>query len=281
MSLSRLRKGALGLWMAWTLGGVATLYVVYCLTLFTIQRSIMYKPRKAKSPLPAQPIWLDIPGARVEARWSPAPDSQALVGIFLHGNAETIDDWPVAIEPWNRHGVSVLRVEFPSYGYSTGEGATEENIRQASEKAYDWLIQQGIPKERIFAAGRSLGGGIACDLSTTRPLAGLFLQSTFRSMRDRGVKTYHVPGFLVRDAFENTNALESFSNTVLLMQGTEDKRIPYADLAVLAHAAPQAHVTTFAGYHHSDIPGKDSAMYWDSVGQFLSDIRHKGGRRSL
>lgn len=268
--------------VAWSaVAAAAVLYVAYGAVVYSVQRSILYKLQKPESPLPALPLWLEADGAKIEARWYPAPDSQAMVGIFFHGNAETIDDWPVSVDDWNRHGASVLRVEFPGYGHSTGEGPTEDRIRAVAEAAYDWLLAQGVPAARIFAAGRSLGGGVACDLSTTRPLAGLFLQSSFRSIRDRGTKQYHLPGFLVRDGFENTMALERFPNAVLLMHGTLDQRIPFEDLEILAKAAPQAHAVVFPGYHHSDIPGRDTALYWNAVGQFLADVRDRGGRRSL
>ena len=268
-------------------GLTATLYVAYGTVVFSVQRSILYKVQPPESELPAAPRWIEADGAKVEARWDPAldsngqDDSNALVGIFIHGNAETIDDWPLSIADWNRRGVSVLRVEFPGYGHSTGEPPTQDRIRAVMEKAFDDLVAQGIPPARIFAAGRSLGGGIACDLSTTRPLGGLFLQSTFHSVRDRGSKEYHLPGFLVRDGFENTTALAKFEYPVLLVHGTNDQRIPFEDLAKLQEVAPHAKAVVFPGYGHSDIPGADTTLYWNGVEQFLSDLREKAGRRGL
>lgn len=293
------------------LGSAATLYVAYGTVVFTVQRSILYKVQPPESDLPAAPRWVEADGAKVEARWAPALDSNAhadsgakhdstalvdshakvhpnakidsntLVGIFIHGNAETIDDWPLSIADWNRRGVSVLRVEFPGYGHSTGEPPTQDRIRAVMEKAFDDLVAQGVPPGRIFAAGRSLGGGIACDLSTTRPLGGLFLQSTFHSVRDRGSKEYHLPGFLVRDGFENTKALARFEYPVLLVHGTNDQRIPFGDLARLQEVAPHAKSVVFPGYGHSDIPGPDTTLYWDGVERFLTDMREKSGRRGL
>lgn len=269
------------------LGLSALLYVAYGTAVFSVQRSILYKVQPPESSLPTVPRWVEADGAKVEARWSPAldsngqVDSHALVGIFIHGNAETIDDWPLSITDWNRRGVSVLRVELPGYGHSTGEPPTQDRIRAVMEKAFDELVAQGVPPAHIFAAGRSLGGGIACDLSTTRPLGGLLLQSTFHSVRDRGSKEYYLPGFLVRDGFENTVALAKFEFPVLLIHGTADQRIPFGDLAKLQEVAPHATSVVFAGYGHSDIPGRDTTLYWNGVEGFLSDIREKGGRRGL
>lgn len=273
--------------LALGLGLSVLLYVAYGTVVFSIQRSILYVVQPPESPLPAVPRWIEADGAKVEARWSPAldsngqVDSNALVGIFLHGNKETIDDWPLSIADWNRRGVSVLRVELPGYGHSTGAPPTQDRIRAVMEKAFDELVAQGIPPARIFAAGRSLGGGIACDLSTTRPLGGLLLQSTFHSVRDRGSKEYYLPGFLVRDGFENTVALAKFEYPILLIHGTADKRIPFEDMAKLQEVAPHAKAVVFPGYDHSDIPGRDTTLYWNGVEQFLTDMREKGGRRGL
>lgn len=261
-------------------GALAFGYASYGLTLCLVQRSIIFEAQPARDPVPAKPIWIEADGARVELRWYPAHDTSGIAGLFFHGNKEIVNDWPLSIADWNRRGVSVLLMEFPGYGHSTGKSPTEARLRAVAAASYDWLASQpGIRRERIFAAGRSLGGGIACDLSTIRPVGGLFLQSTFRSMRDRGVQVYKVPGFLVRDGFENTDALARYKGPVLAMHGTADKKIPFGDLDALAAAAPQMRKVVFPGHHHSDIPGRDTTLYWSSVEAFLADLRSGTGHR--
>lgn len=256
------------------------LYTAYCTTLTLVQRSIIFEAQPARDSLPANPIWIEADGAKVELRWHPSQDTAGVAGIFFHGNKEIVNDWPLSIEDWNRRGVSVLLMEFPGYGHSTGKGSTQDRLRAVSAAAYDWLAKQdGVRKERIFAAGRSLGGGIACDLSTVRPVGGIFLQSTFRSIRDRGVKVYKVPGFIVRDAFENVDALRAYGGPVLAMHGTDDAKIPFEDLAELEKAAPHMRKVVFPGYHHSDIPGKDTVLYWTAIDSFLVDLRRNAPLR--
>lgn len=250
------------------------LYAAYGLTLSAVQRSIIFEAQPARDSLPEHPIWIEADGARVELRWHPSSDTSGIAGIFFHGNKEIVNDWPLSIEDWNRRGVSVLLMEFPGYGHSVGKPSSQARLRAVAAAAYDWLARQpGVRKERIFAAGRSLGGGIACDLSTVRPVGGIFLQSTFRSIRDRGVKVYKVPGFLVRDPFDNIPPLRAYGGPVLAMHGTEDAKVPFEDLAALKEASPRMRAVVFPGHHHSDIPGADTALYWNSVEAFLGELR--------
>ena len=256
------------------------LYATYGLTLSVMQRSIIFEAQPPRAALAANPVWIEADGARVELRWYPAQDSSGIAGIFFHGNAEVVEDWPLSVADWNRRGVSVLLMEFPGYGHSTGKSCSQARLRAVSAAAYDWLARQpGVKRERIFAAGRSLGGGVASDLSTVRPVGGLLLQSTIRSIRDRGVKLYKVPGFLVRDPFDNVGALARYDGPVLAMHGTADAKVPFEDLSALEVAAPQMRKIVFPGYHHSDIPGRDTALYWNAVEGFLSDLRNGTGHR--
>lgn len=250
------------------------LYTAYCATLASVQGSIIFEAQPPRDSLPAHPIWIEAEGARVELRWYPAGDSSGTAALFFHGNKEIVNDWPLSIAEWNRRGVGVLLMEFPGYGHSTGKKSSQNRIRALSAVAYDWLANQpGIRKERIFAAGRSLGGGVACDLATVRPVGGLFLQSTFRSIRDRGVRIYKVPGFVVLNPFDNVEALRTYRGPILAMHGTEDAKVPFEDLAEIRQAAPQTQAVVFPGRHHSDIPGDDSALYWSSIESFLERVR--------
>jgi hypothetical protein len=256
------------------------LYTAYCTTLALVQRSIVFEAQPARDSLPANPIWIEADEAKVELRWYPTQDSSGIAGIFFHGNKEIVNDWPLSIEDWNRRGVSVLLMEFPGYGHSTGKGSSQERLRAVSAATYDWLARQpGVRPERIFAAGRSLGGGLACDLSTVRPVGGLFLQSTFRSIRDRGVRLYKVPGFIILDPFDNTEALRSYKGPILAMHGTVDAKVPFEDLAALQEAAPHMRKVVFPGYHHSDIPGKDTLLYWSGIDSFLNEVRTSSTHR--
>jgi len=272
------RRGSLVLVAAGVAVGVAAgLYGTYSALLFTKQRGILF-PAKLNPRRPdSLTRWIETPEAKVEARWFPAEgDTTGTAALFFHGNKEVVDHWPLSIAAWNRRGVGVLLVEYPGYGNSTGAGPTQETIRHATEAAWDWLVAQpGVKARRVFAAGRSLGGGVACDLATTRPVAGLFLQSTFASVRAAATARYKVPGFLVRDPFDNAAVLRGFRGPILAMQGTNDRTIPFENLGKLREAAPRGRYVVFPDHGHSTIPGPDTVLYWTAVDSFLAEVRAK------
>ena len=167
----------------------------------------------------AEQIWIDTDGARAEAWYLPpllaAPGPAPLV-VFAHGNGELIDDWAEAFEPPRRWGAGVLLVEYPGYGRSTGS-PSQDSIAATMASAFDRMAaREEIDPARIIAYGRSLGGGAVCALARERRLAALVLESTFTSVR-KLARGFGLPGFLVRDPFDNLGALRSYPGPVLIV----------------------------------------------------------------
>jgi len=105
---------------------------------------------------------------------------------------------------------------------------------------------------RTIYYGRSLGGGVVCSLLAERPPSGLILQSTFASL-SRMLRGYLIPGWLVRDPFDNAGALRAFDGPVLIMHGTRDTIIPHAHTETLVDAAAHAELHSFP-CGHNDFP---------------------------
>jgi len=105
-----------------------------------------------------------------------------------------------------------------------------------------------VRDDRIVAYGRSVGGGAAADLSRDRPVRALALQSTFSSVAAMARQAL-LPGFLVRDAFDNRRAVADFQGPILLMHGVQDEVIPYEHALSLAawYHAPLTLLQVLAG----------------------------------
>jgi fermentation-respiration switch protein FrsA (DUF1100 family) len=217
--------------------------------------------------------WLETPAGLTEA-WFLLPTGGAIAGvrspvmIFAHGNAERIDHWPRGLQTIRDAGVAVLLVEYPGYGRSAGS-PSQASITVAMVAAYDWVASRAdVDADRIFAYGRSLGGGAACALSQERSLAALVLQSTFTSVRPFAARMF-LPSFLVRDPFDNLAAVRAFEGPILVAHGRQDDVIPYTHGVALSH---EIRTGRFLSYDaaHNDFP-RDPREYWSDVAGFLGE----------
>jgi fermentation-respiration switch protein FrsA (DUF1100 family) len=237
-----------------------------------MQRSVLYPA----PPAPASPERLAaIAGAeqiRLESgeseTWLLSPlrgsTRPATLIVFAHGNGELIDDWGEAFAPPRLWGAAVLLVEYPGYGRSGGT-PSQTSILEAMERAYDAVRgRAGIDPSRIVAYGRSLGGGAACALARERSVAALVLESTFTSVRPLA-RGFGLPGFLVRDPFDNLDALRAYPGPVLIIHGESDDLIPPEHAAALHAAAPRSRLELLPCGHN------DCPRPWGLLRAFLLD----------
>jgi pimeloyl-ACP methyl ester carboxylesterase len=267
-----------------TMAGIAVCYCLYCILVFLVQRSILFPRNQIPMPSPAKPvnpmpslhrIWLEAAGAQIEA-WFIAPAAGATAQpapavIFAHGNGELIDDWPEMLQNFSRMGIGLLLVEYPGYGRSSGT-PTKDTIAQAFVAAYDTLVSyKEVDPRRIILFGRSVGGGAVCALALKRPAAALILMSTFTSVRSMASK-FLVPPFLIRDPFDNLEAVRQYRGPLLLIHGRHDRIVPYEN-SVRLHRA--AHNSSLLDYNagHNDCP-PDWKRFWKDAAEFFakSDI---------
>lgn len=263
----------------------AVIYGCYALLLYFGQRVLMYPGRSItvdpKPPLSSsglQVIPLKTSSGTVESWFLPATKpgvtgrSPAL--IFFHGNGEVIDFLTDQANGLRKRGIHVLLVEYPGYGRSLGS-LSETSITAAAVAAFDNLSQlPDVDPSRIIAFGRSIGGGPACALSTKRPVAALVLQSTFTSTRPFA-RQFLLPGFLVRDVFDNLAALRRFKGPVLIAHGTSDNIIPFSHGQELSKAGGDVRFIEFNCSHNDCPPDLDG--FWRMVGEWL---REKGVLKS-
>ncbi len=257
--------------------GVLILYLAYCSLLFIFQRQILF-PRSqvevpsgiAKNIAGLEKMWLHTSYGKVEAWFLPPPADRgaesAPAVIFAHGNAELIDFWPEEFSNFTPLGIGVLLVEYPGYGRSEGTPSQRSTI-EAFVAAYDALVaRKDVDPSRIILFGRSVGGGVVCALAAERPSTALILLSTFTSVRSLASK-FLVPGFLVRDRFDNLAVVSSYSGQVLVIHGRHDSLIPYEHGVALYRAAQHGEMLTYDCQHNDCPPSWDT--FWRDVQTFL------------
>ena len=254
------------------------LYLAYCAVLFLLQRQIIF-PAGLTAPASGPPdlpgleiIRLDSGGAQAEA-WYLTPEAaedgqRHPAVIFAHGNAELIDGCLGEFRPFTRLGAGLMLVEYPGYGRSRG-APSQAGIDAVYTAAYDWLAARpDVDPERIVLAGRSLGGGVACQLAARRPAAAMILISTFTSARSFAGR-YLVPEFLVRDPFDNLSVLRDYGKPVLVFHGTLDDVIPYAHGVAVAGAAASGRLVSWKCAHNDCPP--DHGAFFQEMAEFLRD----------
>ena len=260
--------------------GLAVLaYAVYCTLVFAFQRQMIfprsligYAPVALPDNLAIEKIWLTIPGASVES-WYIPPTGTPANGprpalIFAHGNAERIDVCTGELIPFTALGIGVLLVEYPGYGQSTGT-PSQKSVTAAFLAAYDMLAARpDVDPSKIVFYGRSLGGGAVCALAAVRPAAALILTSTFTGIRAMASR-YLVPGFMVRDPFDNLTVVRNFSGPVLIVHGRYDDIIPFHHGTTLQKAARRAKLLAY-DCGHNDCP-PDAERFWRDIAAFLRE----------
>ena len=225
----------------------------------------------ADAPPNRETIWLDTSEGRTET-WFIPPARQSIdqptypLVIFAHGNAELIDFWARELSPLRRLGVGLLLVEYPGYGRSQGR-PSQASITEVFVTAYDRIVKNPqVDPKRIILMGRSIGGGAACQLAAQRSTAALILMSTFTSAKAFAPK-YLVPGFLVRDPFDNLDVVRKFTGPVLLIHGQHDEIIPFSHGKRLQQSARQARLIAYPCGHNDCPPRKD--VFWKDIEGFL------------
>ncbi|GAA5105109.1 alpha/beta hydrolase [Haloechinothrix salitolerans] len=234
--------------------------------MYAAQRSLIYQP--SPGPLPSASDVL--PGGQdVTLR---TDDGLTLSAWFFpaRGSAAAADDAPVVLvaqgnggnrggrvelaRAVTRHGISVLLFDYRGYGENPGD-PTEDGLAHDVRAAYDYLIsERGVPRERLFYFGESLGCGVVSALAIERPPAGMVLRSPFTNLA--AVASEHYPWLpvrlLLKDRYpvaDNVTALDDVP--MVIVYGTADSIVPPALSERVADAA-NARSVAVEGAGHND-----------------------------
>ncbi len=236
-------------------------YLLYCGLVFLAQRPMMFPswsirtpPRPDLSAYNAELLEIPCGSGAVEAWYFPPEDKKKNVPvlIYAHGNGELIDDNIEEARYFTGRGAGVLLVEYPGYGRSSGRPG-RKSIKEAFTAAYDIIAQRPeTDASRIVFFGRSLGGAAVCELSRSRQAAAIILMCTFTDVSSL-VKKYLVPGWLVRDRFDNLGAVSDFPGPVLVIHGKQDETISWKHGRKLYESAENARMVSY-DCGHNDFP---------------------------
>lgn len=189
--------------------------------------------------------------------------------IYNHGNA--VDLGTTQLHLMNAKDVlhcSILAYDYPGYGTSEGT-PSEKSVFAAADATYAYLKKQGIKDSQIIIWGRSVGSGPATYLAAKYPVAGLILESPFKSAFTVVTQIPIIPF----DKFDNIAAIASINCPLLVMHGTDDQIIPFSHGKALYEAARQPKSNLWvknAGHNNLDQVG--DMQYWMAMKNFINSL---------
>ena len=189
---------------------------------------------------------LSCPCGSISTLQSYVPTKQLI--IFLHGNSDDISTC-YAYAQWLADSMNsnVLTVDYPGYGFSTGEDNTsDENMLSAVSAVLKFAcenLKHNISSIVIYSKSLGTVPGIhLASLSEMKDLGGLVLISPLAS----GVRCFLSSSLIPQQILNYLDrcfapSIERISNVhcpIFIIHGTVDKVVPLANAHALISAAP-------------------------------------------
>lgn len=171
-------------------------------------------------------------GLTIKGYWWPPEKPDGDVVVFFHGNAGHRAGWAKATESLAADGRGLLVADYR--GYSDNPGKPTEEGLFADGEAFMALARQLAPQARIYIFGYSLGGAVALEMAARHDVAGVITLGTFASLANVAPK---IARPFLPDRFDSRAAIAKVAEPVLLIHGTADEVIPFAQMAELKKAA--------------------------------------------
>lgn len=210
------------------------------------------------------------------ARGAPAdiaPGERPPTVLYFYGNGSSLANSADIFNELRQRGANVLVTEYPGYGMSQGK-PNEPAFYAAADAAYDFLAgRPEVDAKKFIAMGWSMGAGVAIDLASRRPMAGVITVSAFTTLPKVAKKvTPWLPvSLLLRSRFDNETKIASLHCPILLLHGTADTLVPasMADELAAAASSGSARVQKIPGAGHNDVFFAGGAAMWNSIADFI------------
>lgn len=219
--------------------GLGLLYLGVCLLLYVGQRRIIFEPHfQRENPLPddfplrTQSVQIPaIDGSQLVGWWLPNEQGNGKTVLLLHGNSGYDVFNFHTTEIFHDLGFAVLMVNYRGYGASRPIFPNEQRVYEDALSAYDFLQRTyDVKPENLLVYGHSLGGAIAVELGIQRPVAGLFLESTFASMVEmsetKPLYRLFPIGWLLHQRFDSRRKIPQLHIPIFFCHAMLDETIP-------------------------------------------------------
>lgn len=252
---------------------------LFCVFLMWRETSMLYYPDRnlTQTPESARMAFEDlqlktVDGVQIHGWFIPAPARGTNWTVLLfHGNAGNIGDRLEKIAILRELGCDVCIIDYRGYGRSAGEPEEAGTYRDA-QAAYDYLTQQRhVPAARLIVYGESLGSGVAVELATRVPVAGVIMDEPFTSIGDVAQKMIPILPirYLVRNKYDNLGKIGRINAPLLVFHSHEDELFPYSYSERLVAAAREPKRLIALNGGHNDAFMVSADIFKSGLAQFL------------
>jgi len=203
--------------------------------------------------------------------------------LFCHGNASDISyvDYVERYKLFSGMGFNTLAFDYRGFGESEGV-PDEQGVYEDAMTSYEYLTMvKKIPATKIIIYGHSLGTGIAIELATRVPAAGLVVEAGYQSAVGMGQKAYpYLPISLVmKNRFISIDKVAGISMPKLIVHSPEDLIIPFSDgQALYVKASPPKSFLEIKG-NHDAAPLQSREVFMKGLSSFVSETSARLGSK--
>jgi hypothetical protein len=253
--------------------GIFTVVILMLLTvmLYSFQEKLIFLPTKLAEDhvytfnADFDEIFLDTTdGARLNALHFYTDNPKGLI-LYFHGNAGDLSRWGEIVLPFVDLGYEVLVMDYRNYGKSTGE-LSEDALYQDAQLFYAYAMEK-YPEEQLLIYGRSLGTGIASQLSSKNQPQKLILETPFYSLLDVAQERFpFLPvSYLLRYRIPSHEFLKKVDCPIRIFHGTTDNVVPYASGEKLYDSISNGNkkMYTIPNGNHNNL--SDFEIYWNGI----------------
>jgi fermentation-respiration switch protein FrsA (DUF1100 family) len=271
-------------------------YLVLCVLLYFVQDWLVFPAAKSQGTADAKirperdSAQLDlrtVQGDHVAALFGKAllpdgsPDPQAdsrPTILYFYGNGGAIAWSMIEFDRFRRLDANVLIPDFVGFGMSSGK-PSEVNLYATADAAYDYLIHRNdIDPKKIVPMGWSIGGAVAIDLASRKPVAGLATFNAFTTMP--AVARLLLPWFptslFLKYQFDNATKIAGIGCPILICNGLKDTLVPATMADELARLAkgPVTRVTVKSADHNTIFSAQPKDLF-SSLQIFVNQIANR------
>jgi len=207
--------------------------------------------------------------------WFVLTEGAAHTVLIFHGNGGNLADRIEKLALLRSLKLNVFAIDYRGYGRSEG-CPNESGLYADADAAYGYLCRErNIEPGSIVLYGESLGGTVAVDLASRKPVGAVMLESTFTSARDMARKAlpFLPPELFLRSKLDSLSKIKGINAPLLIMHGTRDTTIPIEHARRLHEKASQPKtLVEIPGVGHNDMFVVAEQVYMRSLKEFLGQL---------